>query len=234
MPCRFHILILVVPSLAGILLPGCAATGTATIGKRDSRTIGYSRSDASQPARNSGFRAMSEAEFALLKKSVLFTDEDVRFLRMSRGVLEPNVDELLDVWYGFVGANDHLVYYFSHPTTRQPNSGYLMRVRARFRDWVLTTADANFDQAWLNQQLELGLRHHRLKKNRTDGVEAVAHIPMRYVIALHYPITTTLRPFLARGGHREQEVQGMYEAWRKAVLMTVILWSQPYVEPGDF
>ncbi|MCB9864266.1 MAG: protogloblin ApPgb, partial [Phycisphaerales bacterium] len=160
---------------------------------------------------------MSEAEFALLKKSFLFTDEDVRFLRMSRGVLEPNVDELLDVWYGFVGANDHLVYYFSHPTTRQPNSEYLMRVRARFRDWVLTTAAANFDQAWLNQQLELGLRHHRLKKNRTDGVEAVAHIPMRYVIALHYPITTTLRPFLARGGHMEQEVQGMYEAWRKAV-----------------
>lgn len=177
---------------------------------------------------------MTEAEFALLKKSVLFTDDDVRYLHMSRGVLEPHVDELLDVWYGFVGSNEHLVYYFSHATTKEPNKEYLDRVRVRFRNWVLTTADANFDQTWLNHQLEIGLRHHRLKKNRTDDVEAVKHIPMRYVIALHYPITTTLKPFLSRGGNSEQDVQGMYEAWRKAVLMTAILWSQPYVEPGDF
>lgn len=230
---RFPFLIVVAVSLAATL-HGCAATGTASTGKKPPRTAAYSRSDTSQPARNSGFRAMSEAEFALLKKSVLFTDDDVRYLRMSRGVLEPNVDELLDVWYGFVGSNAHLVYYFSHPTTKEANKDYLDRVRVRFRDWVLTTADANFDQAWLNHQLELGLRHHRLKKNRTDDVEAVEHIPMRYVIALHYPITTTLKPFLARGGHSEQEVQGMYEAWRKAVLMTTILWSQPYVEPDEF
>ena len=164
----------------------------------------------------------------------MFAETDERYLRMSRGVLAPHVEELIDVWYGFVGSNDHLLFYFSHPTTRVPNAEYLERVRTRFAQWVLDTADAEFDQAWLDRQLELGLRHHRLKKNATDGVDAVEHIPFRYLVALHYPITTTMKPFLVRGGHSDEDVQGMYEAWRKAVLMTAILWSQPYVVPEDF
>jgi len=224
---------LVSTACACTILTACAGTGV-TSGASWSGHSAHDAQSETEPATNAGFRAMSEREFESLKKSVLFTDEDVRYLRMSRDVLEPNVNELLEVWYGFVGSNEHLVYYFSHPTTKEPDREYLERVRIRFREWVLATADAEFDQAWLNHQLELGLRHHRLRKNRTDDVEAVSHIPMRYVIALHYPITTTLKPFLARGGHGAEDVQGMYEAWRKAVLMTAILWSQPYVEPADF
>lgn len=208
------------------LAGGCATSG--------SQTDADTRSASSPFDANEGFRPIDEAEFDLLKKSVLFTADDVRYLRMSKAVLEPHVEELLDVWYGFVGSNEHLVYYFSHPTTRTPNAEYLDRVRVRFRAWVLDTADADFDREWLARQLELGLRHHRLKKNRTDNVDAVDHIPFRHLVALHYPITTTMKPFLARAGHSEEDVQGMYEAWRKAVLMTAILWSQPYVSPADF
>ena len=40
-------------------------------------------------------RVMPDSEFADLKKSLLFGPEDVRYLRMSRDVLEPNVDALL-------------------------------------------------------------------------------------------------------------------------------------------
>lgn len=214
-----------------VLLAGCAATSSMDSGN-ESRAGAYRASAG--PAKIHGFRAMSEADFETLKKSVLFTDSDVRYLRMSRAVLEPNVDELLDVWYGFVGSNKHLVHYFSNPTTGQPDGDYLAKVRVRFRQWVLDTADANFDQAWLNRQLEYGLRHHRLGKNQTDGVNAVDHIHFRHLVALDYPITTTLKPFLARGGHSQQDIDGMYEAWRKAVLLTVILWSQPYVAPQDF
>ncbi|MFG0329953.1 MAG: protoglobin domain-containing protein [Phycisphaerales bacterium] len=220
--------------LATPLSIGCAVAPPPASTEDGARAEYFQPATTATPARNHGFRAMSVEEFELLKKSVLFTDEDARYLRLSRSVLEPRVDELLDVWYGFVGSNEHLVYYFAHPETKTPDAAYLEQVRARFRDWVLTTADANFDQAWLDRQLELGLRHHRLKKNETDGVDAVDHIPLRYLIALHYPITTTLEPFLASGGHSEEEVAAMHEAWRKAVLMTVILWSQPYVESGDF
>ena len=213
-------LISLVLTTAALASGGCASS----VSRGSLRTPDAS---TTQPVTSHGFQAMSQSEFDLLKKSVLFTDDDVRYLRMSRQVLEPHVDELLGVWYGFVGSNEHLLYYFSSPTTHQPDATYLEQVRARFRQWVLDTADARFDQQWLNRQLEYGLRHHRLKKNRTDGVEAVDHIPFRYVVALHYPITTTMKPFLARAGHSQQDVDGMYEAWRKAMLMTTILWSQP-------
>ena len=207
-----------------LLLVGCSSTRSAEL-----------QSAESPPAQaRHEFHSMSDAEFADLKKSLLFTAEDVRYLRMSRAVLEPNVEALLDVWYGFVGSNPHLLTYFSHPTTQEPNTEYLAQVRVRFRNWVLATADANFDRDWLNYQLEIGLRHHRLKKNETDGVEAAAHIPFRHLVALHYPITTTLKPFLGEGDHSQQDIDGMYEAWRKAVLMTTILWSQPYIAPRDF
>lgn len=212
-------------SAAGIgllLFVGCTSPQTSVAESRVSATV---RQD---------FRPMSDKEFSDLKKSLLFTAEDVRFLRMSRDVLEPNVEELLDVWYGFVGSNPHLLYYFSDPSTNKPNTEYLARVRVRFRDWVLTTAAAEFDRAWLDKQLEIGLRHHRLKKNKTDGVQAVDHIPFRHLVALQYPITTTLKPFLAKDGHTQAEVDGMYEAWRKAVLLSTILWSQPYVVPQDY
>ncbi len=212
---------------AGVLCLGAALSGCSTAEYAGSH-------DASYGMVTSQAKPMSMSDFDLLKKSVLFSDDDVRYLRMSRSVLEPNVDELLDVWYGFVGANPHLVHYFSDRTTGEPNGDYLAAVRVRFGQWVLDTADARFDQAWLNRQLEFGLRHHRLKKNTTDGVDAVEHIHFRHLVALHYPVTTTMKPFLARGNHSEQDVQGMYEAWRKAVLMTTILWSQPYMAPEDF
>lgn len=77
------------------------------------------------PSGQHELRTMPADEFTDLKKSLLFGPDDVRYLRMSRDVLEPNVEELLDVWYSFVGSNPHLVYYFSHPRTKQPDTDYL-------------------------------------------------------------------------------------------------------------
>jgi hypothetical protein len=45
---------------------------------------------------------------------------------------------------------------------------------------------------------------------------------------------TTLKPFLARKGHSAEEVDKMYQAWLKSVLLQVILWSQPYIQEGEF
>lgn len=173
-------------------------------------------------------------ELGLIFETALFTDEDVRYLRMSRDVLEPHVDELLGVWYGFVGANPHLLASFSHPTTGEPQGEYLERVRQRFGRWVLDTAAAEFDQDWLDYQFEIGRRHHRIGKNRTDNADAEAHIRFRYLQTLTIPVTTTLRPFLERGDHTPEEVGKMHAAWEKIVLVSVVLWSEPYVRNGDF
>jgi hypothetical protein len=110
----------------------------------------------------------------------------------------------------------------------------LAAVRRRFGQWIHDTARAEFDQAWLDYQHEIGVRHTRRGKNHTDGVQAADHVPLRYVFALLILITTTLKPFLASGGAVQEEVEAMHQAWVKAVLLQVILWSQPYVREGDF
>jgi Protoglobin len=172
-------------------------------------------------------------ELEPLKATLLLGDDDLAALRRSGELLAPRVEEILDVWYGFVGANPHLLAAFSGPDG-QPDQAYLAAVRQRFGRWILDTARADYDQAWLDYQHEIGLRHHRSGKNRTDGAHAADHIPLRYVLALLVPITTTLKPFLAEGGAAPQEVEAMHQAWVKAVLLQVILWSHPYVRDGDF
>lgn len=177
---------------------------------------------------------ISLAELDLIKKSVLWGPEDERYLRMSRDVLKPHVSELVGVWYGFVGSNDHLLAAFKDPKSGEPDGAYLGAVRLRFEQWVLDTAAADYGQAWLDYQFEIGRRHHRSGKNTTDGAHGSANVPFRYISALIVPITTTIKPFLAKGGHSPDDVEKMHAAWVKSVTIQAILWSYPYVKSGDF
>lgn len=177
---------------------------------------------------------VSLEDFELMKKTVLFEEEDIAALRMSAEVLKDQVEDVLDVWYGFVASNPHLVHYFTRLSDGQPDGDYLAAVRKRFGQWILDTAAANYDQAWLDYQHEIGRRHHRSGKNQTDHVESVPHIHFRYMIPLIYPITATLKPFLAKKGHSAEDVEKMHQAWVKSVLLQITLWSYPYVKEGDF
>ena len=114
-----------------------------------------------------------------LLQATLLGEDDLAALRRSGDILTPQVEEILDVWYGFVGANPHLLAAFTGPDG-QPDQAYLAAVRRRFGRWILDSARAEFDQAWLDYQHEVGLRHHRSGKNRTDGARAADHIPLRY------------------------------------------------------
>jgi Protoglobin len=170
----------------------------------------------------------------LLEQTVLFTDEDQEYLRLAGDVLEDQLDEILDLWYGFVGSHPHLIRYFANRDA-EPDARYLERVRERFKQWVLDTCRRPYDQEWLDYQQEIALRHTRARKNRTDGAEETPeHIPLRYVVAFIYPITATIKQFLAKGGHSAEEVEKMHDAWFKSVTMQVALWAQPYTREGDF
>ncbi len=175
---------------------------------------------------------ISQEEFENLKKAVLFNEEDAQYLRQAGEVLKDQIEEVLDLWYGFVGSHSHLVYYF---TDGEGNalSDYLAAVRKRFGQWILDTCNRSYDQSWLDYQHEIGLRHHRTKKNQTDNVQAVEHIPLRYLIAFIYPITATIKPFLAKKGHSAEEVDKMHQAWFKSVVLQIALWSAPYAKLGD-
>jgi hypothetical protein len=177
---------------------------------------------------------MSDEEFEQLKKTVLLSEEDFRYLRLAGEVLRDQIDDVLDLWYSWVGSNPHLVYYFGDKKTGQPIPEYLEAVRRRFGQWIKDLCERAYDREWLRYQLEIGLRHHRAKKNRTDGVNSVDHIPMRYMVAFIVPITLTIRPFLEKKGHPKEVVEKMHQAWFKAVTLSVALWCYPYAREGDW
>src|SRR5687768_12837628 len=170
---------------------------------------------------------VSAGDVELLKTTLLWSEDDVRYLRMAGEVLADQVDDVLDTWYGYVGSNPHLVRYFAD-LSGEPIGDYLERVRGRFAQWVRDVCSRPRDEAWRDYQHEIALRHTRAKKNRTDGVDSVPEIPLRYMVAFIFPITATMRSFLAARGHGPDDVDGMHTAWFKAVVLHVCLWSQPY------
>jgi len=174
------------------------------------------------------------ADFAKMKASVLFGEEDVKYLRMSLDIVKDQVEAILDVWYGFVASQPHLVASFSSKSDGKPLGDYLGAVRKRFGQWILDTARAEYDQKWLDYHHEVALRHHRAKKNKTDGAASTDIVPFRDLFALIFPVTFTLRPFLAKKGHSTEDVEKMSAAWLKSCLLQVTLWSHPYVKDGDF
>jgi hypothetical protein len=190
---------------------------------------GYRLGDPALPASPLGGR-----DFEELKASLLFGPADLAALQRAHAILAPQVEAVLDVWYGFVGATPHLLAHFADPKTGAASTAYLGAVRKRFGQWILDTCRAEFDSAWLAWMDEIGKRHHRMGKNRTDGATASAHIPLSQMLALVYPISATMRPFLAKSSASADDIDAMHAAWTKSVLLQAILWARPYAKDGDF
>jgi hypothetical protein len=176
---------------------------------------------------------ISMVEWEELKKSALFSEEDVIYLRLSEEVLKDHVDDLLKIWRGIIFDHPHLRAYDQDPKTHEVDAEYTKAVAKRFGQWVLDTARAQYDQKWLDYQYEIGLRHHRSKKNKTDGGRTLGHIRGRDLLAFSAAIVVPMKPFLA-GGHPPEIVERMYDAWWKAMILQATLWIQPYVKEGDF
>lgn len=173
-------------------------------------------------------------ELKELKASALFTDEDMVYLRLSYDVLKDQAEDLVTMWRGIIAQHTHLASYSFDRKTGKPDPNYGAAVGKRFAQWVLDTARAEYDQQWLDYQYEIGLRHHRAKKNQTDHADTTPHIKGRDLIAFAAATVAPMRPYLEKGGHSMDVVLRMQEAWWKSMILQVTLWSQPYMNNGDF
>jgi Protoglobin len=171
-------------------------------------------------------------ELELLKASVLFTATDEANLRKAGEVLADQTDAIMDIWYEFIGSHPHLLNYFSR--NNMANLEYLTAVRQRFSQWIKDLCSRSFDQTWLNYQYEIALRHHKIRKNKTDEIEAAPFVHYRYITAFIYPVTAVIKPLLATKGHPAAEVEAMHQAWFKAVVLTAVLITYPYIRAGEF
>jgi protoglobin len=168
-----------------------------------------------------------------LKQAATFTAEDERWLRRAGAILADQAEEMVDTWRAVIGAHPFLAHYSANPDGT-PNTYYSAASKPRFAQWIRDTCKRPYDQAWLDYQHEIALRHTRAKKNQTDDVESAPFIPLRYLLAFVPVILLTTKPFLAQGGDSAADVERMAAAWCKAVLLQVTLWSRAYCDAEDW
>ncbi|HZR28881.1 MAG TPA: protoglobin domain-containing protein [Terriglobales bacterium] len=169
-------------------------------------------------------------ELRQLEQAADFTEKDQRALQRAADVLGNQAEQMVDSWRARIAAQPELARWFFGPQGK-PDEAYKAAVKSRFVQWVHDTCVRPHDQAWLDYQEEIGLRHTPARKNKTDGAHTPPQVPLRYLIAF-VAVVSPIRPFLSRGGHSAEEVEEMQAAWSKAVLIHISLWSRPYVREG--
>lgn len=106
------------------------------------------------------------------------------------------------------------------------------KVRKRFVQWAVDACFRPHDQAWLDYQEEIGLRHTPKKKNLTDGARTPSVVPLRYLISFAAVVSMAARNFFIEVGVSGDELQRLEDTWSKTVLLHIALWSRPYVKEG--
>ena len=166
-----------------------------------------------------------------LKFTLDFTERDRTLLRQASDVITDHAEELVDGWRKIIGAHEFLARWFFAPDGK-PDERYKAAVKKRFVRWVVDLVTRPFDQAWLDYQQEIGLRHTPEKKNATDHAETPPLVPLRYLLVFIVPVTQAVRPLLQKSGLSADEIDQIQVAWTKAVVLSVTLWTAPYAKEG--
>ena len=200
-----------------------AATASNTAGT--SQIPGYDYGTAA-----SARSPLSMEELSQLEQTLGWTNEDARLLGKHADLFRSQAEPMVDAWRAVIGAQPHLWKVFAGPDGK-PDDAYKASVKRRFVQWVIDVATRPHDEAWLNYQEEIGLRHTPEKKNKTDGHRTPPVVPLRYLVAF-LPVVTDVRRFLQPAISDASELAAVERAWVKAVHLHVTLWSRPYTREG--
>lgn len=172
---------------------------------------------------------LSLEELRQLEQTVGWSDEDERVLHRHADLFRRNAEAMVDSWRSVIGAQPHLVKWFFGSDGKKDEE-YAAKVKPRFVQWVIDVATRPHDQAWLDYQEEIGLRHTPRKKNRTDLRETPPLVPLRYLLAFIPVVTLGARKFFSAAGVTGDELTRLEDAWTKSVQLHVTLWTRPYAK----
>jgi hypothetical protein len=158
-------------------------------------------------------------------------DADAAALRRMGELIREDAEALVDSWRKAIGEQPELGRWFFGPDSR-PDEDYKARVKKRFEQWVLDICFKPHDLAWLDYQDEIGKRHTPAKKNMTDGAATPSVVPLRYLVAFSAVVINSIREFLQGRGPTDADLVQFQQAWTKAVLLEIALWSRPYTKDG--
>jgi hypothetical protein len=174
---------------------------------------------------------LSMEELRSLEAAVGWTPEDAAWLKAAAEILVPQAEAMVDSWRAEIAKQPQLLASFLDPLGK-PDDAYKAAIKRRFVQWVSDVCLRPHDQDWLNYQEEIGLRHTPAKKNKTDGGHTPPVVPERYLIGFSSVVITSVRGFLAVGIRSESDLVHMQDAWTRAVLLSITLWTRAYAVNG--
>ena len=181
-------------------------------------------------AASSAISPVSETELAQLEQSSGWTAEDAATLAQHAGLFRDRAESMVDSWRAVIGSQSHLAQWFTKPDGA-PDDEYKSAVKRRFVQWIADVVSRPHDRDWLNYQQEIGLRHTPAKKNLTDNAQTPPLVPFRYLLGF-LPVILAIRDVFADAIRDEAEVNRIQDAWTKAVLLHITLWSRAYTTDG--
>ena len=121
-------------------------------------------------------------ELRALEATVGSTSEDPAALEMAGAILRDQAETIVGSWRAEIAKQPLLAKWF-FGTDGKPDETYKAAVKRRFVQWVIDTCTRRRDQAWLDYQEEIGLRHTPAKKNKTRE----RALPMLYHYGIFWP-----------------------------------------------
>src|SRR5262249_33077369 len=142
---------------------------------------------------------VSLEELRQLEQTIGWSDEDAAVLQRHPEIFRDRAEAMVDSWREVIGKQEHLVKWFFSPEGKRDEQ-YAGRVKKRFVQWVTDAAFRPHDQAWLDYQEEIGLRHTPEKKNRTDNAHTPPVVPLRFLFGFVPFVVLGTRQFFADQG----------------------------------
>ena len=159
----------------------------------------------------------------VFRKAKLDNQVGIELFLLTRSRVYP----MVDAWRAVIGSQSHLSHWFVKPDGTSDDD-YKASVKRRFVQWVVDVAVRPHDQEWLNYQYEIGLRHTPARKNKTDGAHTPQVVPFRYLLGF-VPVVLPIRRFFLGAIQDEAELKRLEDAWTRAVMLHITLWSQAYI-----
>jgi len=200
-----------------------------TTSAHESGTVSIPGYDYGRPT--AAHSPVSLDELRQIEMSAGWSDEDAAVLQRNAEIFRNYSEQMVDSWRSVIASQPHLAKWFFRPDGK-PDDEYKAKVKKRFVQWVQYVCTRPHDQAWLDYQGEIGLRHTPAKKNRTDDAGTPELVPLRYLIAFGSVVSLTARRFFMEAGVREPELRKLEDAWSKAVQLHISLWARPYTQEG--
>jgi hypothetical protein len=192
---------------------------------RESEIPGYDFGSA-QSAKS----PVSAEQLRQLEQTLGWTTGDEQLLNRHAALFEAQAEKMVDSWRTVIASQPHLAHWFFAPDGK-PDDEYKASVKSRFVQWVVDVATRPHDQAWLDYQEEIGLRHTPEKKNKADGRHTPPLVPLRYLLAF-VPVVTPVRHFFEGAVSDRAELDAIERAWARAVHLHITLWARPFTRDG--